>query len=1268
MDQAFEETERTQRRQAQNAGRIFNPSSLPWGSLKSLSASKDGLKIRPAFRFAPLLAAILFAAQGFAQDEPPDRTRIRVINRADVIEGAPVPSSTTTNTPAPAPPKTDEEKRLAELLKLKFDRSPASILKAQVTLAVNLPPEDKVAERFQQHVIAGRWNEVGAFLKTLPEKSATQLYESMLKDLDRVTTNTPQPGQQAAGPTASTTLLQDDIVALADLAPAEPTGEQLKLLAALLKRVISVNPALDPLLARLDTGSVHLGGKDVHKREQAAELLIESGRPLDAKKFLPPLEAGHETDSLPRLDRYVKCTFDAARANKNDAAEMQRAWDLNLAIILAPKCPADLSERAWRRCADIARFLPPAVGSAALRNLLLANPLRAQKVLRSVGTQVGVDRTSRNLSLRQVNLELQRNVAGALLPLAERREQLQPAMNLFALNWLEEAAYAKQLYQPPRRQEQFDEFGNRMYFGGETSSPSFSSNPNQLPPLPLADVLPSAPDAAWLAALDAGLLPRMLTLLAEIHLKLEDDTKALPFVEQLAPLDGKDALRLANDLLRTWATTHDPQRNVPRRRPGMVYYSGMMMQQPQGIPLTRALQQRNLEELSALLARLRKLPLKPLDDSAIVKAFTMAHSQAEVFREESIELVLGKDVKPETLAELLQTMRERLATQWRKPSVQQQAKTQRTDAQIDSEVLRGYELLGSLLEKGLARQPDDWRLNLAQAATWFDWAEFQYGKKVDLAIYVEKRERSFAAFDKAAKLYAAKLPTLGEKEETPVIFQQWLNANLGASDLAMVTRQQESNAKSLQRIREAILTLPGAAAERHFAALAKAVTSSAESLPANLKRSYLRAALAIVGERPEAEEIRKLVTYHDGLLREIETSVRIDGDASVGHGQPFGVFLTVRHTAELERENQGGFSKWLRNQSQNPYFYSPYGIAPVDHREELEKQMREKLGEGFEIVSIVFHDDKVQSRGYGRPGWRETPLVYLLLKAKDASVDHLPSLRLDVDFIDAKGPVVLPVESAVQLLDARADRLPARPMMDLEIVQTLDDRALREGKLTVEVKATAKGLVPKFEELFDFAPAGLKIETIDDGGPAVQRLASEGDALTAVSERNWLIKLQADPAAGRALAFQFPKPKSTELKVAYKRYQDADVVEATPELTLTGGPVNFVRLWSWIVAALVALGALVWWLRRNRKLAASAHPPSAYALPTTITPFSILQLLRQMHADANLPLSEAHRTELADAVAGIEDFHFSPHRNGAKAPDLDALGRDWVDRARGAGS
>ncbi|HEV7869560.1 MAG TPA: hypothetical protein VGO90_17855, partial [Chthoniobacteraceae bacterium] len=1073
------------------------------------------MRVPPVGRLFLSSIVALSALRASAQDSPPE---VSVIQPA--AEPA-APASSASAAAEPAKGKSPEEQRLADLLKLKFDRSPASILDAQAKLADGSAPADKPLELFRIQVVAGRWNEVGAFLKTLPGGNATKVYEFLLKDLDRVSAPAagPQQQQQVNGPTPTPTLLPLDVAELADLAPAALNEPQLKLLSALLKRVSSSNASLDPLLRRIDEGTVQLGGADPAKRSRAAQLLLLSGRPREASKLLAPLEAGQEAKSFPLLEHHIQSAFGIGRQEKDDAS-IAEGWRLNQLLLAAENCPPEFRQRAWRRVADIARFLPAAASAEGIREFFVKQPQHGPTLLKAIATQVSDDRSSREPDLRKRNMEMQRHVAEAMLALPDRRAQWQPAIDLFATNWMEEADYSKRLYVPPRNQNmQFDDFGNQIFYSGQSmQSQPQQTNSNQLPPIPIAELVPLVPGAAWLDALNPSLRPRALSVLADLHLKLEDDAKALPYVEQLATLQPKEAVKLANSLLRAWASARDPQRSMPQRRPGMMYYGPYGPQQQQGIPLTRALQQRNLEELSILLQRLRGLPMPPLEDAAIVAAFTIAHSQAEVFREESIELALGKveQVKPETLSELLQAMRQRLAGQWRKPGVQQQAKTQRNDAQIDAEVLRGYELLAGLTQKGLAREPDSWRLNLVQAATLFDWAEFQYGKKVDLKVYVEKRENAFAAFQRAANLYAAALPSMEQKDETPAIYQQWLNANLGASDLAFVTRQQEASGKNIEGIRNAILALPGGAAERHFQSLSKAITGGANTLPANLKPAYMRAALQVMGDRPDAEEIRKLVTYYDGLLREIEVSVRIDGDATVGHTQPFGVFFTVRHTAELERENAGGFGKYLRNQSQNPYYSSPFGIAPVDHRDELEKQMREKLIEGFDILSITFHDEKVQSRGYGRAGWRETPLVYLLLKAKDASVDRLPSLRLDADFVDRYGPAVLPIESPVVLLDARPTSAPTRPLAEMEVTQILDDRAVKEGKLALEIKATAKGIVPPFEQLFDFAPAGFNTDELTDSGPAMQRFDSAGDELAGVAERNWIIKLSANSSAAES--------------------------------------------------------------------------------------------------------------------------------------------------------
>ncbi|HZJ14979.1 MAG TPA: glycosyltransferase family 2 protein, partial [Chthoniobacteraceae bacterium] len=803
-----------------------------------------GVTVRAIARALPAFYILLGAAS--AQD-----AQVNVIELPPGVvlppglNPAAAPASDAATTAAAA--KSPEEKRLAELLKLKFDRSAASILQAQRTIADGKPAENP-NEQFRLNVVAGSWAEVGAFLKSLPPADAAKVYDYLLKELDRVPTTGNNPNQQAAGPTPSPTLLLDEIPALADIAPASLGEEQLKLLGALLTRVLAASNFLDPLIAHLETGTEKLGGKDPEKRDLAAQLLLNANRPTEALKFLPPLESGKETASLPLLDRHVRCIFSLGRLEqKNDS--IQRSWELNQMILSAADCPADLREKAWRRSGDIVRFLPGA-GTAWTKAPFLQDSKRLVNMLDAIAAQIAADRTSRDTSLRIKNLTMQRQIVDALLPAAGKPEQRQPALNLFATNWMEEADYAKRLHQPPRNPNmvQYDDFGNRIYMGNQPYGGQ-PNNPNQLPAIAITDVLTTAPHNEWIAAVDPSLVPRTLTLLAELHLKLEQDAKALPWLEKLAPLHPKEAQRLANEILRVWASTHDPRRGVPQRSSNVVYYNMYgVMQQQQGIPLTRALQQRNLEELSVLLARLRKLPIPPLDDAAIVTAFTTAHSQAEVFREESIALVLGQpdSIKPETLAELLQTMRQRLATQWRKPAVQQQAKTQRNDAQIDAEVLRGYELLGSLIDKGLARQPDDWRLNLVNAATLFDWAEFQYGKKVDLAIYVDKRERSFTAFQRAADLYAGQISKIEEKDETSLLYQQWLNANLGASDLALLTRQQEPAANQIERIRTAIAALPGGAAERHFNALAKAAGGS-DSLPPHLKPVYMRTALSIVG-------------------------------------------------------------------------------------------------------------------------------------------------------------------------------------------------------------------------------------------------------------------------------------------------------------------------------------------------------------------------------------------------------------------------------------
>jgi hypothetical protein len=105
----------------------------------------------------------------------------------------------------------------------------------------------------------------------------------------------------------------------------------------------------------------------------------------------------------------------------------------------------------------------------------------------------------------------------------------------------------------------------------------------------------------------------------------------------------------------------------------------------------------------------------------------------------------------------------------------------------------------------------------------------------------------------------------------------------------------------------------------------------------------------------------------------------------------------------------------------------------------------------LDVKSITFLDEKVQSRGYGRPGWRETPLAYLLIQAKDASVDQLRA-HMDLDFMDQRGKVALPASQITCWTHVSGLTRVRSPTWKS---RKLDDREIAEG-MTLEVRRAAR--------------------------------------------------------------------------------------------------------------------------------------------------------------------------------------------------------------------
>jgi hypothetical protein len=463
----------------------------------------------------------------------------------------------------------------------------------------------------------------------------------------------------------------------------------------------------------------------------------------------------------------------------------------------------------------------------------------------------------------------------------------------------------------------------------------------------------------------------------------------------------------------------------------------------------------------------------------------------------------------------------------------------------------------------------------------------------------------------------------------------------------------------LPLIRQAILALPGEVGERHLAMFANKLFTNMGGLNPAVKFRYVKHGLEIVGDHKQAFEARKIYDYYKDLLGELQLVARVDGSTTVAEGQAFGVFVDIRHTREIERES-GGFAKYLRNQNQVSYSYN-YGRPTEDYRTKFQEMCTQSLGEHFEVLSVTFESDKVHSRATEQYGWRITPYAYLLLKARGPQIDRIPQLRLDLDFLDTSGYAVLPIESPVVPIAVATDA-PPRPVQKLEVTQILDERQARDGKLLLEIKATAHGLPPALPELLDLAPTGFDTASVDDTGVLVSRFDADDEA-SVIVERNWNIALKAkEGLPERPRRFQFASARLPDVKLVYQRYADADLAAATPEVELLyeyGVPSRSWILYAALGSALLLLAICLLVFLRLRPRPA---PELGLQLPSQLTPFTVFGLLREIQRTGSLDPGSAR--ELEQAIAAIEAGWFAQgaDRNGNSAEELRSVATAWVQR------
>ena len=1154
-------------------------------------------------------------------------------------------------------------------------------------------PFDRELRGLQYDVTIGDWAGVKAFLKKLPEDEGKAAYEQLIQGLGSppVAQGNMQMQQMqmqqmqmqmqmqmnmgmsfGAGGTAppnpqqfmmeKNSLTNQDVIELARVAPHGVDDERASGLGRILRAAIDSGSVVEDFLSRLRAALKLPEGEAPLSERQAAKLLIAADCLIEAGDFLPTpekAEAGNDREALNLLARH----YLAVHARDKKTVYLERAWQVTQAALAAGKIEPAQKDEAMRRAVELTPKIRDALGRAWLEESFTRRPERGMEIIAAIGSASaqGLQTRAFDVDFRLKSLALQKLAVEALLAKAPQlAKKWSSSLALLAEAWLREAEfsyhYDNSTSLGPRMY--YDPYGNSYYSNYDPFSPDMMNRQRGMPmAVKVADLVKERPGDAWIAFVDEGIKPKFATVFAKMYLKVNEEDEAFPYIEQLARTNPRQAKELAEEFVRVWTKNHDP--NSQQLRRSRFFYVYGFENRAEGIPLTRSKQERNLVELSGWVKKLRELPIGEIDEKLLTQAFTTCHSSAEVYRLDAIEKVFGSfdTLRPKTLAELCQQMRGNLMGVWRQPAEQEKSKTKRREKDIRAEVLRGYEVARSVIDRGLAKHPEDWSLVLARATLMHD--ENNYLQEIERSPeFAPRRQKAFAEFRRAALLYAKGAPALEQSDETTQAFDFWYCAGLGACDPQHITEETLADPHQPKLIREAIATIPGEPGERHLSKFANALFTRLSQVKPSIKFRYLKAGIEIVGDHPQAYEARKVFAYYKDLVTEIQLEARVDGNAEIGHEQPFGLFVNLRHTRELERES-GGFGRYLQNQNNSGSYYYNFGRPLENYRDKFQDAAKLALQEHFEVMSVTFQDEKVNSKATNEYGWRVTPYAYLLLKARGPKVDKVPPLRLDLDFMDTSGYVVLPVESPTIPVDAKPAKGSTRPFEKLQLTQTLDERQADQGKLIVEVKAVARGLVPGVSDLLALDQSSFDREKIEDQGVSVIKFDQDSPATVIDSERTWLVTYRA--AAGQTkppTSFRFASAKVDDADMVFQRYVDADLAKVGAEVSLQERYERARYAWAWWAGggllALAFAAFAIRLLRSGPKRLASTR----FQMPERVTPFSVLGLLRDIQQNNGLAAPEMQ--ELAGSIEGIERHYFA--ESGGAPVDLTRVAESWIRR------
>jgi len=1125
----------------------------------------------------------------------------------------------------------------------------------------NYTAEKEVAQ-IQEAVILGDWEKVATYLSTLKKPVAKYIYRHISSQIGAQDEVRPMAYLALAGTKThrqQSIMMLDDILRWSDVSVDPPTSLEVVSLAGMIEAVGEL-PA--SFFEKLEKGTKYFGGKSPVNRLRAAELLLAAGKTKKALPFLISADQAIKSKDYRAVD-LIAFYHNELMAVEPHAGHLEIAWGLSRWMLDQEDAPSRFSRSAMLRGFELLPKIEDRAEAARwFKDTFKAGDSHGMRLLSYVGMVASQCEGNRDDSFRFDKIQLQHATANALLnATAESTERWKDIMILYAKNWLREAAYSyanDTSSGGPAMQR--DQYGNVYYVEQRAETKEKRKNIA----IPALKMIRTGPTGKWMALLDEPTRLACLKNFARLYLKVKEDVIALRYIEEISKINKNESAAMISELIQVWADNHDP--NAQQSYRSSWQYSHGHSAAADGIPLTRSKQQRNLKQLKALTERLKKLGLSRQDEVALARAFMRCHSKAEIWRMDSFEEIFGKTeaLSPETISAVLNTMRQSLVRVWPQKKVQKQAKTKRTDVELQQEVIGGYESAIDLAERMLTKYPDNWQLALQKATLKYSFNGYlnQIGKGNNS---LAKKRAALLDYKAASDLYCKSFSNSQKAYFSLEVFENWFYAALGSADIQTLRSYHQPVEAEYEKIRSAIDSFPPGLRKAHMDGFANMMALRVSAVGPDLKLRYLKAGLSIAGDNPRALEAKKLDEYYKDLVTEIEVVAEVDGSTVVDPTKPFGVIINLRHTKDIERE-AGGFQKYLQNQSSSGM--GNYGRPSEDYRDKFEKGARAALEESFDVESVTFHPTDVESYTDKQHGWRVTPYAYIVLKPKDAKVDTIPSLQLDFDFLDTSGYVVIPVASAKLPIDCSSEEATRRPYYNLQVTQIFDDRSInKKDDIILEIKAKGYGILPPVEELVRLDDiSGFEIAKVDDRGNQIQMLDSSVIENPAFSER--YIQVHLKPKDGKMpSAFTFPKVLADVTEkdgISLKRYEDVDLVVADQTIALTGSQ-NQNRILLWLIgglAAVVAVGMLVLGARRRKDTEELVE--SAYQVPEVVTPVNALGILERLTQVESLTVDE--KSELQTDMDQIVDLHFG---KGESSVDfcLKGVVEKWVTRVAPAG-